>query len=119
MADSPGRVFRDAWIAGVKKHHPSTPAPGDVASWEEIPKWERKAAAVVGTQILDFIRLTAGGTEKLTRKQKGRFVTICWIGQIHKHVAAPEQGTVRDWNELPKWRRETNCDIFEAIEQLT
>ena len=28
-----GRVFREAWIAGVKKHYPGEPKPGYIAAW--------------------------------------------------------------------------------------
>ncbi len=32
-----GRVFREAWIEGVRKHYPGEPKAGYVAPWEETP----------------------------------------------------------------------------------
>jgi hypothetical protein len=116
MADEAGRVFRDAWIAGVRKHFPGEPKPGYVAPWEETPEWERQAAAAVYRQIRQFVELSGGNTAKLTREQKGRFVALCWIAQIHRHIESPKPSYVADWDELPEWQRETDADIFEAIE---
>ncbi|RKN37194.1 hypothetical protein [Streptomyces hoynatensis] len=116
MTDELGRLFRDAWIAGVKKHFPGEPKPGYIAPWEETPEWERQAAAAVCAQIRQFVELSAGSTAKLSREQKGRFVAVCWIAQIHKHFDAPKPGYVADWDALPAWQRETDADIFEAIE---
>lgn len=116
MADEHGRIFREAWIAGVKKHYPGEPKSSYITPWDETPEWERQAAAAVYIQIRDFVALSDGNSSKLTREQKGRFVAICWIAQIHKHIESPKPSYVADWEELPEWQRETDADIFEAIE---
>jgi hypothetical protein len=48
--------------------------------------------------------------------KKGRFVALCWIGQIFKHFPDPKPSYVADWEELPQWQQETDADIFERIE---
>ncbi|WP_326596461.1 hypothetical protein [Streptomyces sp. NBC_01803] len=116
MTDELGRIFREAWISGVKKHFPGEPKPGYITPWEETPEWERQAATAVYEQIRQFIELSGGNTSKLTREQKGRFVAICWIAQIYRHIDSPKASYVADWDALPKWQRETDADIFEAIE---
>lgn len=116
MSDEHGRIFRNAWIASVRAHYPGEPKPGYVAPWEETPDWERNAAAAVYGQVIDFIRVSGGKASKLTREQKGRFVSLCWIAQIYRHFPDPKPSYVADWNEQPEWQRETNADIFEAIE---
>ena len=55
-----GRVFREAWIAGVKKHYPGEPKAGFVASWEETPDWERESATTVYHQVRTFVEVTDG-----------------------------------------------------------
>ena len=117
MTDEPGRVFREAWIAGVLKHYPGEPKPGYIAPWAETPGWERDSAAAVQRQVRAFVEATGGQTAKLSRQQKGRFVALCWIGQILKHLPDPKPAYVADWADLPEWQRETDADIFEAIEQ--
>jgi hypothetical protein len=112
-----GRVFRDAWIAGVTKYYPGEPKPSYITPWEETPDWERTSATAVYDQVRAFIDATDGNTAKLTRAQKGHFVALCWIGQIYKHVAEPKPAYVADWDELPEWQQETDADIFERIEQ--
>jgi hypothetical protein len=112
-----GRVFREAWIAGVKKHHPGEPKAGYVAPWDETPDWERESATAVYDQIRSFVEVTDGQTARLSRMQKGRFVATCWIGQIFKHFPDPKASYVADWDELPQWQQETDADIFEQIEQ--
>ncbi|MET7621593.1 hypothetical protein [Streptomyces sp. NPDC005408] len=116
MSDD-GRIFREAWIAGVKQHYPGEPKPSYITPWGETPEWERQAAAAVCVQVRDFIQISDGHTAKLTREQKGRFVATCWIAQIHKHIENPKPGYVADWDTLPEWQRETDADIFEHIEQ--
>ncbi|MFD0883146.1 hypothetical protein ACFQ08_01005 [Streptosporangium algeriense] len=111
-----GRVFREAWIAGVLKHFPGEPKPGYVTPWDQTPEWEREAAAAVYGQVAEFIRVSGGNTGKLTREQKGRFVALCWIAQIHKHFPDPKPSYVADWDDLPEWQRQTDADIFERIE---
>lgn len=116
MSIDHGRIFREAWIAGVKKHYPGEPKPGYITPWEDTPEWERASAAAVYEQVHDFVRATEGGTAKLTREQKGRFVALCWIGQIYKHFADPKPSYVADWEDMPEWQRETDADVFERIE---
>lgn len=116
MHTDPGRTFREAWIAGVKKHYPGEPKPGYILPWEETPDWERDAAATVYDQVHTFIKVTDGQTAKLTRPQKSRFVALCWIGQVYKHFSDPKPSYVADWVDLPSWQQETNADIFERIE---
>ncbi|GII92113.1 hypothetical protein [Sinosporangium siamense] len=110
------RIFREAWIAGVRKYYPGEPKGGYVAPWEEMPDWERECAAAVYDQVIAFIDATGGGAAKLTRGQKGKFVAVCWVGQIYKHVPDPKPSYVADWDDLPKWQQETDADIFERIE---
>jgi hypothetical protein len=112
-----GRLFREAWIAGVRQHFPGEPKPGYVTPWEETAEWERVSAAAVYAQVQAFVQLAGGGTAQLSRSQKGRFVALCWIGQIYKHFADPKQSYVSDWEDLPSWQRETDADIFESIER--
>jgi hypothetical protein len=119
MSAEPGRVFRDAWIAGVEKYYPGELKPGYVTPWDETPEWERQAAAAVYSQVRMFVELSDGNTAKLTRGQKGRFVMLCWIAQIYKHIADPKPGYVVDWDELPEWQQQTDADIFEHIELET
>jgi hypothetical protein len=115
--DEPGRIFREAWIAGVRKHYPGEPKPGYVAPWDETPDWERQAAAAVYGQVRSFVEVSDGTTVKLTREQKGRFVAICWIAQIYKHIPDPKPSYVADWVDLPEWQQQTDADIFEWIER--
>jgi hypothetical protein len=117
VPDEPGRIFRDAWIAGVKQYYPGEPKPGYIAPWDETPDWERQSAEAVFHQVQAFVRVSGGQTERLSREQKGRFVAICWTAQIFKHIADPKPGYVADWQELPEWQRETDADIFERIER--
>lgn len=111
-----GRLFRDAWIAGVRKHYPGEPKPSYIAPWEQTPEWERASATAVYHLVRAFIEATDGATAKLTRAQKGRFVALCWIGQIHKHFPDPKPTYIADWDQLPAWQQETDADIFERIE---
>jgi hypothetical protein len=112
-----GRVFREAWIAGVTKYYPGEPKPSYITPWDDTPDWERASAAAVYDQVRAFIEATDGNAAKLTREQKGRFVATCWIGQIYKHIPDPKPGYVADWADMPEWQRETDSDIFERIEQ--
>jgi hypothetical protein len=115
-SESAGCLFRQAWIAGVTKHFPGTPKPGYIAPWEEMAKWEQESAVAVYEQIRQFVLATDGATTKLTREQRGRIVCLCWIGQIFKHFPNPKESYIADWEQLPAWQRETDADIFEAIE---
>lgn len=112
-----GRIFREAWIAGVIKHYPGEPKPGYITPWDDTPDWERASAAAVYEQVRAFIETTDGNTARLTREQRGRFVATCWIGQIYKHIPDPKPGYVADWVDLPAWQQETDADIFDSIEQ--
>lgn len=117
MQDDRGRVFREAWIDGVTKHYPGEPKPGYITPWDQTPDWERDAATSVYDQVFAFVKATDGATAKLTRDQKGRFVALCWIGQIFKHFPEPKASYVADWDDLPDWQKATDIDIFERIEQ--
>lgn len=117
QVEEPGRVFREAWIAGVRKHYPGEPKPGYVTPWDDTPEWERDSAAAVYEQVRQFIEAADGATAKLTREQKGRFVALCWIAQIFKHFPNPKASYVADWSDIPEWHQETDSDIFEHIEQ--
>ncbi|EFL02176.1 MULTISPECIES: hypothetical protein [unclassified Streptomyces] len=117
MSDTEGgRQFRAAWIAGVRRHFPGEPKPGYVSGWDEMPEWERSAAGAVHAQVRDLIEASEGGAAKLSREQKSRFVAISWTAQMYRAFADPKPGYVADWSELPEWQRETDADIFEAIE---
>jgi hypothetical protein len=113
----PGQIFREAWIAGVRKHYPGEPKPSYVVPWQDTPQWERDSAAAVFEQVKAYIQITDGKTRKLSRTQKGRFIALCWTGQIFKHFADPKPSYVADWEEIPAWQRETDADIFEHIEE--
>lgn len=117
MSEEPGRIFRDAWIAGVKRHFPGEPKPGYITPWEETPDWERASAAAVHAQVRQFVEISGGSTAKLSRAQKSRFVALCWIAQIYQHIPDPKPAYVADWDQLPQWQQETDADIFEAIEK--
>ena len=112
-----GRIFREAWIAGVVKYYPGEPKAGYIAPWDDTPEWERQAVAAVHDQVRAFIEISAGKTSKLTREQKGRFVATCWIAQIYKHISDPKESYVADWADLPEWQKQTDADIFEHIER--
>lgn len=61
--------------------------------------------------------LSDGNASRLTREQKSRFVAISWTAQMYRHFPDPKPAYVADWSELPSWQRETDADIFEAIEK--
>ncbi|GGU87934.1 hypothetical protein GCM10010211_62830 [Streptomyces albospinus] len=118
MADHEGaRLFREAWIAGVHAHFPGEPKPGYVAPWEDTPVWEREAAGAVYEQVRQFLDVSGGHAARLSREQKGRFVATCWTAQMFKHFVDPKPGYVADWAELPDWQKETDSDIFAAVEK--
>jgi hypothetical protein len=119
LNDEDGRIFREAWITGVRKHYPGEPKPGYITPWEDTPSWERDSAAAVCAQVRDFIKTTDGKAGRLSRLQKGRFVALCWVGQIYKHFPDPKPSYVADWDDLPTWQQETDADIFEHIQQQT
>ncbi|MFP3116196.1 hypothetical protein [Streptomyces sp. Iso 434] len=111
------RLFRESWIAGVRRHFPGEPKAGYVTPWEGTPEWEREAAGAVCAQVRQFVEVSAGKAGRLSREQKGRFVATCWTAQMYKPFEEPKPGYVADWSELPEWQRETDADIFEAIER--
>jgi hypothetical protein len=113
---SPGEVFRQAWIDGVRRHYPGEPKPSYITPWQAMPEWERDSATAVYQQIRDFVLATDGRTSRLGREQRGRFVAICWTGQVFKHIPDPKPAYVADWSELPDWQRETDADIFDRVE---
>src|SRR5262245_21894308 len=115
--DEQGRVFREAWITGVRQHFPGEPKPEYVAPWDDTPDWERRSASAVYRQVADCVALSDGATAKLTREQKGRFVALCWVVQIHRHILNPKPSYVADWDDLPDWQQQTDADIFEQIER--
>jgi len=114
-----GRVFREAWIAGVKKYYPGEPKASYIVAWDETPGWERESATVVYDLVRALIDATDGNAAKLTRTQKSRFVALCWIGQIFKHFPEPKPSYIADWDELPEWQQQTDADIFEHIQKST
>lgn len=116
MSTEDGRVFREAWIAGVSKYYPGEPKPSYVTPWEHTPDWERASATAVHAQIRAFLQITDGAAAKLTRAQKGKFVAVAWAGQIFKYIPDPKPGYVADWDDLPDWQKKTDADIFETIE---
>src|ERR1017187_1608906 len=69
--DEHGRIFREAWIPGVRKHYPGDPKPGYIARWDDTPGWERQAAAAVYAQVRAFVDISGHSTARLTREQKG------------------------------------------------
>ncbi len=112
-----GRFFRDAWITGVKKHYPDgNPKPGYIVSWDQMQTWEQESASAVYEQVQQFAMLSGGKTTFLSREQKGRFVCLCWIVQVFKHIPNPKPSYVADWDQLPAWQQATDADIFESIE---
>ena len=117
MTFEQGRVFREAWIAGVMRHYPGEPKASYIAPWDETPEWERESAAAVYGQVRAFIEATNHGAAKLSRAQKGCFVALCWIGQVYKHIPDPKPNYVADWDDLPQWQQETDTEIFERIER--
>jgi hypothetical protein len=111
-----GQIFREAWINGVHRYYPGEPKSGYVTPWEETPDWERQAAAAVCEQVRQFVETSGGATAKLTREQRGQFVSLCWNAQIFRHFEDPKPSYVADWADLPEWQRQTDSDIFDAVE---
>lgn len=112
-----GRTFREAWIAGVKKHYPGEPKPSYISPWADMAEWEQESAAAVYDQVRHFIQVSDGASAKLTPIQKGRFVAVCWIAQVFKHFPDPKPAYVTDWDNMPDWQRATDSGIFEQIER--
>jgi hypothetical protein len=93
LSNEQGRIFREAWIAGVSKHYPGELKPGYIAPWEDTPEWERESAAAVYDQVRAFVEISEGNTSKLSRQQKGRFVALCWTAQITATSLSPSPVT--------------------------
>jgi hypothetical protein len=119
QTDAAGRSFREAWIAGVRKHFPGEPKPSYVAPWEEMPDWERDSAAGVYELVRTLITTSQGRADRLSRTQKGQYVALCWLTHIYKHFPDPKPSYVADWEQLPDWQKETDADIFEHINHET
>lgn len=117
--DAAGRSFREAWIAGVRKHFPGEPKPSYVAPWDEMPDWERDSATGVYELVRTLIATSHGAADKLSRTQKGQYVALCWLTHIYKHFPDPKPSYVADWDQLPDWQKETDADIFEHISHET
>ncbi|MFD5984639.1 hypothetical protein [Streptomyces cyaneofuscatus] len=111
------RLFREAWISGVRRHFPGEPKAGYVTPWDDTPQWEREAAGAVYELVRAFVAVSGGRTSRLSREQRGRFVAICWTAQMFKHFDDPKPGYVADWADLPVWQQETDADIFDAVEK--
>lgn len=112
-----GQFFREAWITGVKRYYEGIPKEGYIAPWDQMGLWEQESAIAVYEQVRQFVLVTDGKTQRLSRDQRGRFVCMCWIGQVFKHIPAPKPSYVTDWEGLPAWQKETDADIFDAIEK--
>ena len=116
MNSEAGKVFREAWIAGVRVHFPGEPKPGYVTPWEQTPEWERESAAAVYQMVAELLTASAGAASKLTRVQKSQFVAACWTAQIFRRIPDPKPSYVAAWEDLPAWQREVDADIFEAVQ---
>src|SRR5690242_21930378 len=115
-----GRFFREAWIEGVKKHFSGTPKPGYIADWEEMAEWEQQAAIAVyeKTRAIILAGLQQEPPARLTSEQGGRYISEAWNVQVYRHIPTPTPSYVADWKNLPDWQRQTDSDIFFAIEQV-
>jgi hypothetical protein len=116
VQDDRGRIFREAWIAGLTKHFDGAPKDSYIRLWDETPEWEKACATAVYDYVVEFIQAGDGAT-KLSRVQKGQFVAVCWREQVRKHVADPKPSHVPAWEDMPRWWQETDSDIFERIEE--
>ena len=112
-----GRIFREAWIAGVNKYYPGTPKPGYISPWEEMAEWEQLAAIAVYGKVKAFIQAGLQSTPPahIAPEQGGRFIGEAWNVQVYRHIPNPKPGYVADWDDLPEWQRQTDIGIFEAI----
>ena len=117
MTTEAGKIFREAWIAGVHKHYPGEPKAGYVTPWRETPDWERQSAAAVYQLVAELLRVSEGAASRLTRAQKSQFVAAGWAAQIFLRIENPKPSYVAPWEELPTWQQEVDADIFESIEK--
>lgn len=116
MTVDAGKRFREAWIAGVRKHYPGEPKAGYVTPWDDTPDWERQSAAAVYQLVTQLIQVSNGAARRLQRVQKSQFVAACWTAQIYLRIPDPKPSYVAAWEALPPWQQEVDADIFEAIE---
>lgn len=75
-------LFREAWIAGVRRHFPGEPKAGYGTPWQGTPGWEREAAGALFAQVRQFVEVSDGRAARLSREQWGRFVALCWTAQM-------------------------------------
>jgi hypothetical protein len=117
VTTEPGKIFREAWIAGIARHYPGVPKAGYVTPWDETPEWERLSAAAVYELVADLLQKSEGAARLLTRIQKSQFVASCWTAQIYLRIVDPKPSYVAPWEALPAWQQEVDADIFETIER--
>jgi len=117
--EAQGRLVREAWIAGVKRYFPGTPKPSYVAPWEEMPDWERSIVVELYRQVREVVLagIQGGQVTRLTPEQGGRLVRIIWVQQVYKHFPDPKETYVQPWEAMPEWERQTDVEMFAAIEQ--
>ncbi len=115
--EAAGRLFRTAWVEGVGRHHPGTPRAGTLADWEELAEWERESSSTVAEQVAQLVLQANGRTSRLTRAQRGQYVAICWIAQVHRHLSEPQVSAITPWEEMAEWQRLTVAHVFDVIEQ--
>lgn len=113
--ESGGKIFRNAWVKGVTDHC-EDPKPGYRVPYDEMPPWEQKSAEAVFELIRSFVIVSDGECKKLTRQEKGQLVSILWNGLVHKHDDEPKESYVRPWEGLYPWHKETDIEIFEAVQ---
>jgi hypothetical protein len=113
-----GRLVRAAWIAGVKRHFPGEPKASYVAPWEEMPDWERTIVVALYEQVGGVVAAGArnGQPVRLTPEQGGRLVRLVWVQQVYKHFSDPKDTYVQAWEHMPEWERQTDTEMFAAIE---
>ncbi len=112
-----GRIFKDAWIAGVKNYYPGTPNLAYLSPWEDMSEWEQQAAITVYGKVKVFIQsgLQSTPPAHIAPEQGGRFIGEAWNVQVYRHDPHPNPRYVADWDDLPEWHRRTDIGIFEAI----
>jgi hypothetical protein len=114
MSERDGRAFREAWVAGVRRHFPGEPKPGYVAPWEETPEWEREAAAATYAQVREHVAASPG---EVGREAKGRVVAALWRRQMVARFGESKPGYTAEWEALPGWQREVDADVYDAVAQ--
>lgn len=60
-----------------------------------------------------FLDATNDGAAKLSRIQKGRFITLRWIDQIYKWFPDPKSSYVANPDYLLQWQQEADADVFD------